>query len=152
MFAKLALLFGVPCFVFGLVAFFNTEGNLAFLINGLFWIFLSALSAIIDFLRHYKLKKNKRVGDCYEIDITEILSIPLVRIGNYNTAKIEGIYINKIGEKCMVKSGYYVLEHSDKKDNLFAKIYVNTTIPTNYSIELWIGYTKLDKKVLDMIK
>ena len=60
-----------------------------------------------------------------------------MQIGSYMTADVNCVYQDNMGNNCIVKSGYHLLNPSDRKNDLFAKVYVKSENPKVYAVELY---------------
>lgn len=130
--------FGIPFSLVGVVLFFILDGNLAFLLNGVFWMIIGGGFKIKGASNQRKLEILKREGLCYDGSVVNIIPAHWVRIGNYVTARVECVYKTEKGE-CLVKSGYHLLSPLDRIENLYAKIYFDYNNPEKYVVELFRG-------------
>ncbi len=65
-----------------------------------------------------------------------ILLIFGTRIGSYLTAQVECLYESEKGDKSVI-SGYHLLLPFDRREDLYAKIYLDRNNPEKYAIELF---------------
>ena len=114
--------FGIPFFLLGLFWFFQ-DRNIAFLCNGILWIFVGLILLLKAKIDKYKLEKLKKEGACYKCFVTEIVPTNMIRIGSYLTARIKYTYNSEQSEINHI-SGYYLLSPWDRIENLGARIYI----------------------------
>lgn len=122
--------------IVGLVGYFFSEGILeAMFWNILVWFILFIISLSIYTYDKNQLKKLKNFGICMEAEIKELIPASWIRIGNYNTGRVECIYAYE-GKEYHARSNYYVLSPFLTKENLYANIYIDSNEPSKCSIEL----------------
>ena len=105
---------------------------------------LSLIFTLIDFFGNKKLDNFKKIGVCYDAAIVNIFPANWAHIGSYATANVHCVYKDGAGNNCLVKSGYHLLNPSDRNGDLIAKVYVETENPKNYMVEL---YRKTDENL-----
>ncbi len=128
----LGAVFGIPFTLLGLFLYFNYV-NIAFLVNGIFWIVVALLLALKGKWEEYQLKKIMNYSDCYESSLIKIIPLDMVKIGNYITARIKCTYkIN--GMEHTVISGLYLLSPWDKLENFHIVVYVSKNNKNKYKV------------------
>ena len=133
------LLCFIPLFAIGIVLFFgfDIEAGLIPLMQGIMWLIIALIPALKGLHRQRAFNILKDSGVCYKATVESITPSKGVHIGSYVTAKVHCIYQNNVGNRCLVKSGYHLLNPSDRNEDLLAKVYVNPQSPNIYIIELF---------------
>ena len=128
-------LFGIPLFLIGVI-FLVIGGSWAFILNGALWIIFGVGLKIKSIYNRRKLETLKREGLCYEGSVVRIIPSPWIRIGSYVTVRVECTVKTEKGD-CLVKSGYHLLLPFDRREDLYAKIYVAHNNSEKYIVELF---------------
>ena len=82
---------GIPLTIIGLFTYIYWK-NIAFLINGFVWLFISMAFLCKAVLEYYKLKKLKDSGVKYKCTINKVIPLSYVRFGSYIVSKVECTY------------------------------------------------------------
>lgn len=128
-------LFGIPFSIAGLIVIV-ANGNIAFLVNGLIWLFFGTGLKIKDSINNSKLERLRKEGILLEGSVVKIIPYPWIKIGSYVTSRVECSYTTESGDRYL-KSGYHLLLPFDKKENLSVKIYFDSDDSTVYTVELY---------------
>lgn len=113
---------GIPLTIIGLFAYIYWK-NIAFLINGLVWLFLSIAFLCKALLEYYKLKKLKDGGVKYKCKINRVIPLNYIRFGSYIVSKLECTYENN-GTTYKILDGPYLLLPFEKLEKLSAIAYI----------------------------
>lgn len=113
---------GIPLTIIGLFTYIYWK-NIAFLINGFVWLFISMAFLCKALLEYYKLKKLKDSGVKYKCTINKVIPLSYVRFGSYIVSKVECTYeIDGITYKIL--DGPYLLSPFEKEEKLSAFAYI----------------------------
>lgn len=126
------LLFGIPFSLVGIVDYL-INSNIAFLINGILWIFLAFILTVKGKYNDRKLKKLMSDGNCFECEIIEVIPIHWIRIGSYATVRLKCVYRNNEDEH-HVLSGLLILPPLSKLDDLSANAYISREDSKKYAV------------------
>ena len=135
--ANVALFVAVTELAVGLVGnFFNSTMLKVMLINASVWLifFLASMSKLVYDKK--KLKNLKQSGACMDSEIEDMIPAALIRVANYTTCRIVCRFIYEGNEYKAVIS-YYVLTPFKRKEDLYAKVYIDKANPAKYSVELF---------------
>ncbi len=135
--ANAALLVAVIELAVGLVGnFFNPTILEPMLINVSVWLilFLASMSKLTYDKK--KLKKLKHSGACMESEIEDMIPAAWIRVGNYTSCRIVCRFIYE-GKEYKAVSTYYVLPPFQRKEDLYANVYIDKDNPAQYSVELF---------------
>ena len=83
-----------------------------------------------------KLKNLKHSGTCIDSEIKDIIPASWIRVGNYICCRIVCGFIYE-GKEYKAVSNYYVLTPFQRKEDLYANVFIEQNNPTKYSIELF---------------
>ena len=118
----LGLYFGIPLTIIGLFIYIYWK-NIALLINGFVWLFISIAFLCKALLEYYKLKKLKDSGVKYKCKINRVIPLNYVRFGSFIVSKLECTYeIN--GTRYKILDGPYLLSPFEKLEKLSAIAYI----------------------------
>ena len=118
----LGICFGIPLTIIGLLTYAYWK-NIALLINGFVWLFISIAFLCKALLEYYKLKKLKDSGVKYKCKINRVIPLNYVRFGSYIVSKVECTYeIDGITYKIL--DGPYLLSPFEKEEKLSAFAYI----------------------------
>jgi len=136
--ASLAIGGGLSLFLalFFLVSM-DQHAALSPIINISIWILLSIIFFIIGKYPEAKLKKLKKTGIKYNAEISRLVPNYFIRIGLYVTVYAECVYINKLGQGCMIKSSLFLWHSHHDMGGLHAAMYVGDD-PEVYAIEIFM--------------
>lgn len=113
---------GIPFTIIGLLTHIYWK-NIAFLINGFVWLFISIAILCKALFEYYKLKKLKDSGVKYKCKINKVIPLSYVRFVPYIVSKVECTYeIDGITYKIL--DGPYLLSPFEKLEKLSAFAYV----------------------------
>lgn len=135
--AKATLLVAVIELAVGLVGnFFNSIILEVMLGNASVWLllFLASISKLTYDKK--KLKKLKYAGACMDAEIEDMLPAAWIRVGNYTSCRIVCRFVYEEKEYKAV-SNYYVLSPFQRKEDLYAHVYIDKNNPAQYSVELF---------------
>lgn len=118
----LALCCGIPFTIIGLFIYIYWK-NIALLINGLVWLFISMAFLCKALLEYYKLKKLKDSGVKYECKINRLIPLHYIRFGSYIVSKVECTY-EIDGTRYEILDGPYLLSPFEKEEKLSAFAYI----------------------------
>ena len=118
----LGLCFGIPFTIIGLFIYIYWK-NIAFLINGFIWLFLSIAFLCKALLEYYKLKKLKDSGVKYKCTINRVIPLSYVRFVPYIASKVECTY-EIDGITYEILDGPYLLSPFEKIEKLSAIAYI----------------------------
>lgn len=113
---------GIPLKIIGLFTYICWK-NIAFLINGFVWLFISIAFLCKALLEYYKLKKLKESGVKYKCKINRVIPLNYIRFGSYIVSKVECTYENN-GTTYEILDGPYLLSPFEKQERLSAFAYV----------------------------
>ena len=82
------------------------------------------------------MKNLKHSGTCIDSEIKDIIPASWIRVGNYICCRIVCGFIYEDKEYKAV-SNYYVLTPFQRKEDLYANVFIEQNNPTKYSIELF---------------
>lgn len=119
---SLALWGGIPLTIIGLFTYIYWK-NIAFLINGFMWLFISMAFLCKAVLEYYKLKKLKDSGVKYKCTINRLIPLNYIRFGSYIVSKVECTYENN-GTRYEILDGPYLLSPFEKEEKLSAFAYI----------------------------
>lgn len=121
-FKFLALCCGISFTIIGLFIYIYWK-NIALLINGLVWLFISMAFLCKAVLEYYKLKKLKDSGVKYKCKINRVIPLNYIRFGSYIVSKVECTYENN-GTTYEILDGPYLLLPFEKLEKLSAFAYI----------------------------
>lgn len=121
-FKFLAICFGIPLTIIGLFTYIYWK-NIAFLINGFVWLFISIAFLCKAVLEYYKLKKLKDSGVKYKCKINRVIPLSYVRFVPYIVSKVECTY-EIDGITYEILDGPYLLLPFEKLEKLSAFAYI----------------------------
>lgn len=121
-FKFLAICFGIPLTIIGLFTYIYWK-NIAFLINGLVWLFISIALLCKALLEYYKMKKLKDSGVKYKCKINRVIPLNYIRFGSYIVSKVECTY-EIDGTTYEILDGPYLLLPFEKLEKLSAFAYI----------------------------
>lgn len=124
-------IFGLPFLVLGIIF-----KSWALLINGLVWIIIGVGLIIKFFYDRRKLETLKKEGICYNGSVVKIIPKPWIRIGSYVVARVECLYKAEREDR-LVKSGYHLLLPFDRKEDLYAKVYLDKNNSEKYIVKIF---------------
>lgn len=116
------LCFGIPFTIIGLFIYIYWK-NIAFLINGFVWLFISIALLCKALLEYYKLKKLKDSGVKYKCKINRVIPLNYLRFGSYIVSKVECTY-EIDGSRYKILDGPYLLSPFEKLEKLSAIAYI----------------------------
>lgn len=90
-FKFLGICFGIPLTIIGLFTYIYWK-NIAFLINGFIWLFISMAFLCKALIEYYKLKKLKDSGVKYKCTINKVIPLNYIRFVPYIVSKVECTY------------------------------------------------------------
>ena len=135
--ANAALFVAVAELAVGLVGnFFNSTILKPMLINVSVWLilFLASMSKLA--YDRKKLKNLKHSGICMDSEIEDMIPAAWIRVGNYTSCRIVCRFLYE-GKEYKAVSNYYVLTPFKRKEDLYAKVYIDKANPAKYSVELF---------------
>lgn len=135
--ANVTLLVAVLELAVGLVGnLFNSTILEPMLLNVSVWLalFLASMSKVIYDKK--KLKNRKHSGVCVDSEIEDVIPATWIRVGNYTSCRIVCRFIYE-GKEYKAVSNYYVLTPFQRKEDLYANVYIDQENPAQYSIELF---------------
>ncbi len=106
------------------------------LLNASVWIMLFLISVGKLTYDKKKLKNLKHSGTCIDSEIKDIIPASWIRVGNYICCRIVCGFIYE-GKEYKAVSNYYVLTPFQRKEDLYANVFIVQNNPTKYSIELF---------------
>lgn len=113
---------GIPLTIIGLFTYIYWK-NIAFLINGFIWLFLSIALLCKALLEYNKFKKLKDSGVKYKCKINRLIPLNYIRFVPYIVSKVECTYeIDGITYKIL--DGPYLLLPFEKEEKLSAIAYI----------------------------
>lgn len=113
---------GIPLTIIGLFTYIYWK-NIAFLINGFIWLFLSIALLCKALLEYNKFKKLKDSGVKYKCKINRLIPLNYIRFVPYIVSKVECTYeIDGITYKIL--DGPYLLLPFEKEEKLLAIAYI----------------------------
>ena len=117
-------------------SFFNSTILIAMLINVCVWLilFLASMGKLVYDRR--KLKNLKHTGACMDSEIEDMIPAVWIRAGNYTSCRIVCRFVYE-GKEYKAVSNYYVLTPFTRKEDLYAKVYIDKDNPARYSVELF---------------
>lgn len=134
---KITLFVAICELIIGLVGNFFNENMLEVMLwNALVWLLLSLASVSKLAYDKKKLKNLKYSGACMEAEIKDMIPAAWIRVGNYISCRIVCRFTYESKEYKVV-SNYYVLTPFQRKEDLYAKVYIDKNNPTQYSVELF---------------
>lgn len=116
--------------------FFNPTILEVMLLNASVWIILFLISVGKLTYDKKKLKNLKHSGTCIDSEIKDIIPASWIRVGNYISCRIVCGFIYEDKEYKAV-SNYYVLTPFQRKEDLYANVFIEQNNPIKYSIELF---------------
>lgn len=136
-FAKVTLFVSLVELVVGIVGnLFNPTILEPMLINVFVWMVLFLISYSKLVYNKQRLKKLKNFGVCVDSKIKEIIPTVWVRIGSYTSCKIICSFVYD-GKEYEAVSNYFALTPFQRKEDLYANVYVDNHDPSKYGIELF---------------
>ncbi len=117
-------------------SFFNSTILIAMLINVCVWLilFLASMGKLV--YDRKKLKNLKHTGACMDSEIEDMIPAVWIRAGNYTSCRIVCRFVYE-GKEYKAVSNYYVLTPFTRKEDLYAKVYIDKDNPARYSVELF---------------
>ena len=141
-FAFVALPLGLVLFIGGLImGYYLYEFGL--LLNpltpqGVLWLLIGFVSLLVGTRGRRRLNRLKDDGHRYDADVTDIAGMgAMVRMGGSTSARMECMYQNERGERCLVKSRHHLVRFFDTEATLSAVVYVDKHDPSRYEVELF---------------
>ncbi len=135
--ANAALLVALIELAIGLIGnFFNPAILEPMLINACVWLVLFLASFCKLAYDKDKLKNRKRSGICMDSEIERLLPAGWIRIANYISCRIVCRFVYE-GREYEAVSGYYVLSPFQRKEDLYANVYIEKGDPARCSVELF---------------
>ena len=116
--------------------FFNPTILKVMLLNASVWIMLFLISVGKLTYDKKKLKNLKHSGTCIDSEIKDIIPASWITVGNYICCRIVCGFIYE-GKEYKAVSNYYVLTPFQRKEDLYANVFIEQNNPTKYSIELF---------------
>lgn len=113
---------GIPLTIIGLFTYIYWK-NIACLINGFVWLFISMAFLCKALIEYYKLKKLKESGVKYKCKINRVIPLNYIRFGSYIVSKVECAYENN-GTTYKILDGLYLLSPFEKLEKLSAFAYI----------------------------
>lgn len=113
---------GIPLTIIGLFTYIYWK-NIACLINGFVWLFISMAFLCKAVLEYYKLKKLKESGVKYKCTINRVIPLNYVRFVPYIASKVECTY-EIDGITYEILDGPYLLLPFEKLEKLSAIAYI----------------------------
>lgn len=113
---------GIPLTIIGLFIYIYWK-NIALLINGFIWLFLSIALFCKALFEYYKLKKLKDSGVKYKCKINRVIPLNYVRFVPYIVSKVECTY-EIDGITYEILDGPYLLLPFEKLEKLSAIAYI----------------------------
>lgn len=135
--ANVTLLVAVIELAVGLVGnFFSPTILEVMLINASMWLilFLASMSKLTYDKK--KLKNLKHSGACMDSEIEGMIPAAWIRVGNYTSCRIVCRFIYE-GKEYKAVSNFYVLTPFQRKEDLYANVYIDKDDPAKYSVELF---------------
>lgn len=135
--ANVTLLVAVIELAVGLVGnFFSSTILEVMLINASVWLilFLASMSKLTYDKK--KLKNLKHSGACMDSEIEDMIPAAWIRVGNYTSCRIVCRFIYE-GKEHKAVSNFYVLNPFQRKEDLYANVYIDKDDPAKYSVELF---------------
>lgn len=135
--ANVTLLVAVIELAVGLVGnFFSPTILEVMLINASVWLilFLASMSKLTYDKK--KLKNLKHSGACMDSEIEDMIPAAWIRVGNYTSCRIVCRFIYE-GKEYKAVSNFYVLTPFQRKEDLYANVYIDKDDPAKYSVELF---------------
>ena len=135
--ANVTLLVAVIELAIGLVGnFFNSAILEAMLINASVWLilFLASMGKLVYDKK--KMKNLEHLGACMDSEIEDMIPAAWIRVGNYTSCRIVCRFLYE-GKEYKAVSNYYVLTPFKRKEDLYAKVYIDKANPAKYSVELF---------------
>lgn len=142
---RLFLLFVIISVPFLFLALFviETKPNwgymvvIALMANGVMWLLFGLVGRINSRVISKKLSRLRLGGNSYEVTIKQMVPLWFVQLGGYIVASVEGYYTDSLGNTQPLKSTAYVFTTFDKKDDFVANVYVDSSNPEFYAVELF---------------
>ena len=135
--ANVTLLVAVIEIAIGLVGnFFNSAILEAMLINASVWLILFLASMGTLLYDKKKMKTLEHLGVCMDSEIEDMIPAAWIRVGNYTSCRIVCRFLYE-GKEYKAVSSYYVLTPFKRKEDLYAKVYIDKANPAKYSVELF---------------
>lgn len=113
---------GIPLTIIGLFTYIYWK-NIACLINGFVWLFISIAFLCKALLEYYKFKKLKDSGVKYKCKINRVIPLSYVRFVPYIVSKVECTY-EIDGITYEILDGPYLLLPFEKLEKLSAIAYI----------------------------
>lgn len=113
---------GIPLTIIGLITYIYWK-NIACLINGFVWLFISMAFLCKALIEYYKLKKLKESGVKYKCKINRVIPLSYVRFVPYIASKVECTY-EIDGTRYEILDGPYLLLPFEKLEKLSAIAYI----------------------------
>lgn len=121
----------------GLVgSFFNPAILEVMLLNVSVWLILFLASMIKLTHDKKKLKNMKDSGTCMDSEIEDMIPAAWIRVGTYISCRVGCRFIYE-GKEYKAVSNYYVLTPFQRKEDLYANVYIDKDDPAQYSVELF---------------
>jgi len=84
-----------------------------------------------------RLNEVQAKGVLYDVTIQQMVPDWLTRFGPHIVASIDGYYTDSYNNKQNVKSNRYVFTTFDKRDDFFARVYIDPNNIKLYAVELF---------------
>lgn len=134
--ANAALLVAMMELAVGLIgSFFHPTLLEVMLLNASVWLILFLASTVKLAYDKKKLKNLKQSGVCVDAEIEDMIPAAWIKVGNYISCRIICRYIYE-GREYKAVSDYYVLSPFHKKEDLYARVYIDKENPAQYRVEL----------------
>lgn len=136
-FTKVTLFVALVELIVGIVGnFFSPTILEPMLINAFVWMVLFLISYSKLVYNKQRLKKLKNFGVCVDSKIKEIIPTVWIRIGSYTSCKIICNFVYE-GKEHVAVSNYLALTPFQRKEDLYANVYIDKNDPSKYGIELF---------------
>ena len=115
--------------------------------------FISLICFVVAYIAQIRDKKQleflKREGNSFDAEILDIIYRPLMGNGRGEvSAKIECVYTNKYGERCLATTRHLRINKNELAENLRGRVYACWSDPELYEVEVFRakdGEIKFDK-------
>lgn len=116
--------------------FFNPQLLEIMLVNASVWLllFLASISKLT--YDRKKLEHLKYSGVCVDSEIEDMIPAAWIRVGNYTSCRIVCRFVYE-GKEYKATSNYYVLTPFQRKEDLYANVYIDKDTPARYGVELF---------------
>jgi MFS family permease len=106
--------------------------------QGAAWLAVGLIGLVFAAKGRGRLRRLKDDGLRFDAEVTQVghRTIP-IRTGTGAAGRVECVYINDRGERCLVKSRSLLLRFGDNAENLGAVVYVDRDDPARYEVEVF---------------